>query len=164
MRRSTTAAARGFTLLEVMIVIVIILAIVGLVTVNLMSTRGRATERTAEIQLASIRDALRQFHLEFNRYPTDEEGLEVLWNRDVLDPDAEERNWRPFLEEPIPNDPWGNEWGYRQDGENAPEGMFDLWSNGPDGEEGTDDDINVWRTVDGDGFGGGGGLPPPPPG
>lgn len=160
-------AARAFTLLEVMIVIVIILAIAGLVTVNLMGSRDRATQGNVEIQLKSLRDALNQFNLEFNRFPTDDEGLAVLWDKTKLAEDADQAKWRRFVEEPIATDAWGTEWVYLQVGERAPEGKFDLLSAGPDKEEGTEDDINVWpksslEGVEGEGSGGSSAPPPPP--
>lgn len=169
--RSTTAAkrtlstARGFTLLEVMIVIGIILLIAGLVTVNLMGSRAEATKGTVEIQLRSMRDALKQFNLAFNRFPTEEEGLAVLWSKATLDPQADATKWRAFLEQPIPNDPWGTAWGYAPTSEQAPEGMFDLWSNGPDKEANTADDIRLWKNTDKSGAdsGASGDAPPPPP-
>lgn len=140
-------ASGGFTLLEVMIVIVIILAIAGLVTVNLMSSRTEATKGTVQVQLKSLRDGLKQFNLTFNRFPTDEEGIGALWDKSKMTSDEDSAKWRPFMDEPMANDPWGSPWGYRAQGERAPEGMFDLWSNGPDKQEGTDDDISVWRQV-----------------
>lgn len=166
-QRSAGAASRAFTLLEVMIVIVIILAIAGLVTVNLMGTRAKATAGKVEIQLKSIRDALNQFNLDFNRYPTDDEGLAALWDKTKLTEEADQAKWRPYMETPIPADDWGTPWVYRQVGEQAPEGKFDLLSNGPDKEEGTEDDINVWPKSSLEGVDGAGGAssdaPPPPP-
>lgn len=154
--------AGGFTLLEVMIVLVIILAIAALVTVNLMSSRNRATENTVKIQLKSIKDGLRAFNLEFNRYPTDNEGLAVLWDKEALETDADAIKWRPFLEEDIEEDPWGSPWGYRAESEEGAAGTFDLWSNGPDKEEGTEDDLSANRRASGEDGGPGGDEPPPP--
>lgn len=153
------AAARGFTLLEVMIVIVIILALVGLVTVNLMGSRDEATKGTVSLQLRSIRDALKQFNLTYNRYPTEDEGLAVLWSKTNLTNEEDQAKWRPFLEEPIPTDTWGSPWGYRTESESGR--PFDLWSNGPDKQEGTEDDISAWKATGEED--GGSGLPPPPP-
>jgi len=165
-RRGAGIGARAFTLLEVMIVIVIILAIAGLVTVNLMGSRKKATEGQVKIQLTSIRDALNQFNLDFNRYPTDDEGLSVLWDKTKMTEEADQSKWRAYMDTPIPTDDWGTAWVYRQTGEMAPEGKFDLLSNGPDKEEGTEDDINVWpkSALEGvDGAGSSSDAPPPPP-
>ncbi len=161
----TAARRRGFTLIEVLIVIVIILAIAGLVAVNLFGSKESADKSIAEIDLKGLRNALQQFRLDFNRYPTDEEGLAVLWNKSTLTTEADQTKWHQYIIEAKPNDAWGKPWGYKQKGEKAPEGMFDLWSTGPDMEEGTADDINVWKTVD-DGSGTSGSsssAPPPPP-
>jgi general secretion pathway protein G len=167
LRRLPRQSARAFTLLEVMIVIVIILAIAGLVTVNLMGTRAKATAGKVEIQLKSLRDALSQFNLDFNRYPTDDEGITVLWDKSKLSEEGDQAKWRAYVETPIPTDDWGSPWVYRQAGEKAPEGKFDLLSNGPDKEEGTEDDINVWPKSALEGVEGAGGsttdAPPPPP-
>lgn len=159
LRANIRAAARGFSLMEVMIVIVIILLISGLVAVNLFGQRDRAMEQTAEVQLQSIKDALRFFYLEYNRYPTADEGIAVLWDKERLDADAEDTKWRKFMEEPKPTDPWGSQWGYTDESDEGHE--FELWSYGPDKEDGTDDDINVWADAAGEGEGGD--LPPPPP-
>lgn len=146
-------------MMEVMIVIVIILLISGLVAVNLFGAKERATEQTAQLQLQSMKDALKFFYLEFNRYPTADEGVAVLWDKERLDADAEESKWRKFMEEAKPTDPWGSEWGYNDESEDGHE--FELWSYGPDKEDGTEDDISVWSDSGEEGEGGG--LPPPPP-
>lgn len=146
---------RAFSLIEVMIVIAIILAISGLVAINLFSRKDEATAQLAEVDMNTLKNALKQFRLDYDRWPTDEEGLEVLWNKEVLDPDADQDTWRRYLEEPMAEDRWGNEWGYRQVTEfGEDESVFDLWSWGPDGEDGTEDDITSWDE-DEDGFGGG---------
>ncbi len=162
MQTGTRRAARAFTLLEVMIVIVIILAIAGLVTVNLMSTSKTATTRTVQIQLASLGQALDSFQLEFKRYPTEQEGLAVLWNKDQLDKDADQSLWRSFTKEPIPKDTWGHEWGYKVITEEGSDPTYDLWSYGPDGEDGTADDIRFHKKS-GDGTDSGSGEAGPPP-
>lgn len=133
---------RGFTLIEVMIVIAIILALATLVAVTLFSQRDKATKQIAQVQMRGIKGGMELFRLDFNRYPTEEETVEVLWNKDLLDPDADTAVWKQYLEEAVPKDQWGNEWGYETlvNEENSQPG-YKLWSNGPDGEEGTDDDI-----------------------
>ena len=60
----------------------------------------------------------------------------------VTEDDADQEKWRKRLQKPAPKDPWGGEWGYRAESEHDAE--YDLWSNGPDKEEGTDDDIVSW--------------------
>lgn len=135
---------RGFTLIEVMIVIAIILALASLIGVALFSRFGEAQTNITRIQMKTIGDALKDFRRVFNRYPTDDEGISVLWSSANLDDPEAEDKWTKFMEEPAPNDQWGNPWGYRQISEHGDESTYDLWSNGPDGEEGTDDDITSW--------------------
>ncbi|MEL7474006.1 MAG: type II secretion system major pseudopilin GspG [Planctomycetota bacterium] len=150
------AARRAFSLIEVMIVLVIILGLAGLVGLQLFGRRDQAKEQTAQVQLDNIKRAIEQFRLDFERFPTDEEGLEVLWNAESLDPDADPDKYLSggYLKQAIPNDLWGNEWGYRQVSERDAEGQYDLWSNGADGEEGNDDDLTSWSSdEDEDGFG-----------
>lgn len=156
---------RAFTLLEVMIVIVIILAILGLVTVNLMGTKKTADIKVVQMQLGTLKEALEHFYIEFNRYPTEEEGLAVLWSKDGL-PEEEQSKWRMFTKEPLPRDPWGTEWGYQlttaEDNADTGGGPgFKIWSNGPDKEEGGEDDIYPPGHRSGDDDGSDAGPPPP---
>jgi general secretion pathway protein G len=142
------ARRRAFTLIEVMIAIAIVVALIAIVGINVIGQRDTANQGQAKIQMSNIENGLQNFYLAFNRFPTDDEGLAVLWSRDalVVETEEEEALWQPFLEKPASQDPWRNEWGYRSEPEF---GMrYDLWSNGPDGEEGTDDDITNWTDED----------------
>ena len=150
----------AFTLIEVMIVLAIVLALAGLVSVALFTRRDQAKIQLTEIDLKTIQNGIKQFRFDFERYPTDEEGVAVLWNSELLDAEADPEKYTEYLEEPLPRDRWDNEWGYRAESETR-EGKYDLWSNGPDGEEGTEDDITSWSAFedDEDGFGGPAGMP-----
>ena len=149
-RRS--ASRGGFTLIEVLLAIAIVVALGAVVGVALLGTRDQADIDNTKIQLNNIESAIDFFELDYRRVPNEEEGLEVLWNKEVLDPDADADKWKKYLTEALPTDPWGNEWGYR--GEDPEYGeKFDLWSNGPDGEEDTEDDIVAWSDSEGDEFG-----------
>lgn len=159
---------RGFSLIEVLIVISLILVLGGLVAVTLFSRRDQADIDLTRVDMNTLNSALRQFRLDYRRYPTDEEGLAVLWDKEQLDPEADAAKYpaEGYLDRKLDTDRWGNEWGYRQVSENTEEEdavQFDLWSFGPDGEDGTDDDITNWEsdTEGGDDFEG---LPPPPSG
>lgn len=148
--------ARAFTLIEVLIVLVIVLAIGGVVAVNLLPRREQAIEDTVRVQMDQIEQALEQFYFDFSRYPSEEEGLNVLWDSTALENEDDAAKYRgPYLKSPIREDQYGNAFGYRFPGE-TDENMYDLWSNGKDGEEGTDDDI-LAREGDDEGDGAGGG-------
>ena len=147
--RSKTLARSGFTLIEVMIVILIVLALGGLVAYNLLGTKEDAENKLCKIDMNTIEQSLKQYRFDHGRYPTDEEGLEVLWNKEKLQDEEEAKKWRKLLEQPMPRDRFGNEWGYRQVSEHGEEDKYDLWSYGRDKQEGTADDINSWKTEDG---------------
>lgn len=147
MRTQRTPIARrraGFTLIEVMIVLAILAALIGIVAVNVIGSKKDAKVGEAKIALGTIQRALDMFYADFDRYPTEEEGIRVLWDKEALvtEDEADQEVWRKRLQKPAPEDPWGNEWGYRAESEHGAE--YDFWSNGPDGEEGTDDDIVSW--------------------
>lgn len=159
------ARRRGFTLIEVLIVIAIVLALGALVGVAVLKRKDTADIDLTKIQLKSIEQGLKYFYVDFSRYPNEEEGLAVLWDKDVLDPDADASKWSGYLEDPLPRDSWNNEWGYN--GEDPEYGeKYDLWSFGPDGEDGSEDDINAWTDADSDEMGDefGSGMPTPPSG
>lgn len=137
-------SSRGFTLIEVMIVILIVLALGGLVAYNLLGTKEDADNKIAKIDMQTIQQGLKMFRFEYGRYPTDEEGIEVLWSKDKLTDEEDLKKWKKFLEKPMPNDRFGNQWGYRQKAENSEEDIYEIWSYGRDKQEGTDDDIVSW--------------------
>jgi general secretion pathway protein G len=150
------AARRGFTLLEVMIVIVILLALATFVGINLLSSKDKATKGIVEVQMNSMKQALNRFRIDFDRFPTDEEGIKVLWDKAALGSDSPAEKWSgPYMDQPTPKDNWGTEWGYKQVGERGPTGFFDLWSYGPDKQDGTPDDILLWSAASREGSGSG---------
>lgn len=161
--RSGRVRRAGFTLIEILIVIAIVLALGAIVGVAVFQRRDTADIDMTRIQIKSIEDALDLFYLDYRRFPNDDEGVAVLWDKELLDPDADEAKWQKYMTDPLPRDLWNNDWGYR--GEEPEFGeKYDLWSNGPDGEEDTEDDITAWSDSEGDEFGDdfGSDLPSPP--
>lgn len=157
-RRRQGMIRRGFTLIEVMIVIVIVLALGSLVAYNLLGTKEKAEDDLVRIDMNTLKAALKQFRFEHNRYPTDDEGLKALWDKTTIQDEEEAKKWTKLLEEPMPKDRYGNEWGYRQKSEHGDEEAYDLWSYGRDKLENTPDDIVSW-TADAEGTGTPGGTP-----
>lgn len=137
---------RGFTIVEVMIVLAIILFLATLVAVNVTGNKKEAQIDTAKISMRALDKALEAFKRKFERYPSDEEGLAVLWDKSKLtvDDEAQSAKWERFVDraEDAQKDPWGTTWGYTQKDEGSDEDIFDLWSYGPDKQDGTDDDIH----------------------
>ena len=122
-------AATGFTLLELLVVIVIIGLLSGYVAPRYFAQVGKSEVQVARAQIDAIEKALDQYRLDTRRLPTSEQGLEAL----VTKP-ANESNWNgPYLKKVAPNDPWGRPYVYRVPGQ---KGEFDLFSYGRDGKAG----------------------------
>ena len=133
---------RAFTILELLIVIGILLALGGIVLYNLSGQSDKAYEGTQTVQMQAIKKALMMFKNDVKRLPTQEEGIVVLWDKSALDEEVA-ANWAgPYLETAVPKDMWGHEWVYVFPAEDVAIG-FDIVSVGPDGQEGTEDDISL---------------------
>lgn len=136
--------AGGFTLLEMIVVLVIIGLIMGLVGPRLFSQADRAKVQTAETQVKMLKGALETMRLDIGRFPSEQEGLRLL-----VEPPSDERlaaRWTgPYLDEAVPNDPWGNP--YRYSPAASASYNFTLYSLGADGQPGGSDyDADVGYT------------------
>ena len=144
---------RAFTLLEVMLVIIILVTLAAVVVPNFMGTQDEAKNKTTQIQIKNIESALDLFKMNVGRYPTTEEGLKVLYDKDQLQDEDMIKKWSgPYLgkegtDDEDLQDAWGHEFRYTSPGENNTK-SFDLYSDGQDGEEGTEDDVKNWKEDD----------------
>jgi general secretion pathway protein G len=120
---------RGFTLLELLVVLVILGLLVGYVAPRFFGQVGKSEVKVATAQIRALEDALDQYRLDVGRYPTTEQGLAALNTQ----PTGEARWQGPYLKKAVPNDPWGNPYQYRSPGEH---GELDLYSLGKDGQPG----------------------------
>jgi general secretion pathway protein G len=139
--RAVRGRRRGFTLLEMLIVIFIILALGGIVLFNLIGTQEKAETDIVRVQIDTFRNALETFRVEMGRWPTEDEGLAALWDKSAIQDEVEAAKWRKYLNEPAPRDKWGSAWVYRQPSQLADGEPYDIVSPGPDKQEGTADDI-----------------------
>jgi general secretion pathway protein G len=122
---------QGFTLIEIMVVVVILGILAAAIIPQFMGTTYDAKVSTTKSNVAELEAALERFNIHMDRHPTTEEGLKVL----VEAPAGEESKWRgPYIKMLRP-DPWGNAYQYRIPGTHHPSG-FDLWSRGVDGADG----------------------------
>jgi general secretion pathway protein G len=127
-RLSRVRAQRGFTLVEMLVVITIIGLIMGLVGPQVLRYLGETKVKTARIQIQSFEQALSHFYLDIGRYPTTSEGLAAL----VKQPPGLNAWNSPYLKN-VPNDPWGKPYIYRSPGERS---AYEIISYGADGQEG----------------------------
>ncbi len=131
---------RGFTLIEILLVVIIIGILVGLVAPKLA---GRSEEARVQAARADIEGglalALDLYEVDNGRFP---DSLQDLITRG-----ATSTNWRgPYLKKGIPKDPWGDQYSYKYPGSHNPSG-YDLFTKGPDRQEGSQDDITNWETT-----------------
>jgi len=141
-RRSLQKRSAGFTLLEIMVVVIIIGVLAATIIPQFMGTTHDAKVSAAKADVSQLENALERFNLHMDRYPTVDEGLKVL----VEAPAGEDKKWRgPYIKMLRP-DPWGNPYQYRAPGMHHPS-TFDVWSRGADGQdggEGPNADICNW--------------------
>lgn len=139
--RTRARPASGFTLLELLVVMVLIGMLAGFVAPRYFAQVGKSQVKVARAQLDAFDKALDQFRLDVGHYPTSEEGLQAL----VVKPSSEP-NWAgPYLKKGVPADPWARPYVYQQPGSHG--GDFDLLSYGKDGRPGgtgEDADITNW--------------------
>jgi general secretion pathway protein G len=140
---------RGFTLVEIMAVVVIMGLLAGLVGTAVVSNMDKARVQTAGTQIKQLASALTFYQMDNGRFPTTDQGLAALIAKPSGTP--EPRNYRPggYLDaKSVPKDPWGGPYQYLSPGQQNPQ-SFDLWSLGADGApggEGTDADVGNWET------------------
>ncbi|MCK0511167.1 type II secretion system major pseudopilin GspG [Aromatoleum buckelii] len=133
---------RGFTLIEVMIVIVILGVLAALVVPRVMSRPDEARVVAAKQDIASLMQALKLYKLDNRRYPTNEQGLPALVERPAAAPQPD--NWKSYLER-LPNDPWGAPYQYLNPGLQGDVDVMSLGADGTPGGEGFDADIGSWN-------------------
>jgi general secretion pathway protein G len=133
----------GFTLIEIMVVVIILGILAAAIIPQFMGTTHDAKVGAAKAHVAELESAVERFYVHMDRYPTMDEGLKVL----VEAPSADDKKWRgPYIKE-LRDDPWGNAYQYRCPGTHHPT-SFDIWSRGADGQDGGEGqgaDIGNWQ-------------------
>ncbi len=130
----------GFTLLELLVVMVIIGLLAGYVGPKLFNQIGKSEIKVARAQIDALQKSLDQYRLDTGHYPNSEQGLAALLARP-----AEEPKWAgPYLAKALPKDPWGQEYVYRFPGEHGEYDLLSLGRDGRAGGDGEDADIVSW--------------------
>ena len=140
-RAASKKSRRGFTLFEMLMVLSIIALLMGLVIYSLGGVTGDAQRQKAKADILTLREALSAYQMECGTLPTTEQGLKALWAMPTAEPLPQ--HWSKQMDEEV-KDPWGNSYQYQNPGKHNPDG-YDVFSMGPDGQAGTDDDIGNWK-------------------
>jgi general secretion pathway protein G len=135
--------SKGFTLIELMVVLVILGVLAAMIAPKIMDRPDEARIVAARQDIATIIQALKMYRLDNIRYPTTEQGLQALITKPTLDPIPE--NWKSggYLEK-VPKDPWGNAYVYLNPGRHGDIDVMSLGADGQSGGEGKDADIGSW--------------------
>ena len=134
--------SRGFTLIELMVVLVIIGVLAALIVPNVLSRTDDARVTAARTDINNLVQALKLYRLDNQRYPSAEQGLQALVQRPTAG--AVPPNWKPYLDK-LPNDPWGNAYQYLNPGVHGEIDVFSLGADGVPGGEGNNADIGSWN-------------------
>ena len=134
--------AAGFTLIELMVVLVIIGVLAALIVPNVLDRADDARVTAGRTDIANISQALKLYRLDNQRYPTAEQGLQALIAKPTTAPVP--GNWRPYLEK-LPNDPWGHPYQYLNPGIKGEVDVMSFGADGQSGGEGKNADIGSWQ-------------------
>ena len=135
-------AARGFTLIELMVVLAIIGVLAALIVPNVIGRADDARVTAARTDVGNLMQALKLYKLDNMRYPTPEQGLQALVTRPGNEPVPP--NWKPYLDK-LPNDPWGRPYQYMNPGLKGEVDVLSFGADGKSGGEGHNADIGSWQ-------------------
>jgi len=150
-RRSRTERA-GFTLMEVLLVLVILVVLMGFAVPSLLGSKKKADIDAARTQIGLFRTSLEKYALDMNTFPTTEQGLDSLVEKPSDLEEEQATNYAgPYISvagKEAPKDPWGHKYSYEFPPTHGTGEFPDIWSAGPDGKEGSEDDIVNWSKED----------------
>jgi general secretion pathway protein G len=132
----------GFTLIELMVVLVILGVLAALIVPNVLDRTDDARSTTARTDVNTLMQALRLYKLDNQRFPSTEQGLQALITRPATAPVPP--NWRPYLEK-LPTDPWGRAYQYLAPGVRGEVDVFSLGADGQPGGDGKNADVGNWN-------------------
>lgn len=132
----------GFTLIELMVVVVILAILAAIAVPMLMDRPDEAREVKVKQDISALSSSLQLYKLDNFRYPTTDQGLDALASEPTSEPLP--KNWKPYMER-LPKDPWGNDYLYLSPGEHGSFDVFSYGADGMEGGEGADADLGNWN-------------------
>lgn len=138
---------QGFTLLEIMIVIVILGVLGSMVVPNLLANKDRADQQKAMTDISALEQSLDMYRLDNSSYPNTDQGLDSLVTKPTASPEPRAYRQGGYIKR-LPQDPWGNEYQYLSPGEHSSIDIFTLGADNQEGGEGLNQDIGNWNIQD----------------
>lgn len=138
----TFRRSAGFTLVEIMVVVVILGILAVLIVPRVLGRSDEARQAAAKHDIATIMQSLKLYRLDNGRYPTNDQGLQALVTKPTSSPAPS--NWKPYLDK-LPKDPWGNTYQYLSPGVHGEVDVFSLGADSQPGGTGADLDIGSWQ-------------------
>lgn len=148
-RSGKRTAEAGFTLIEIMVVVVIMGVLIGLVAPNVLGRVDDARVTAARADVAMLAQAMEMYRLDNQHYPSTDQGLEALVSKPAGSPSP--RRWNPqgyVSGKQLPTDPWGNEYQYVSPGAESAFDVYSMGADGKEGGEGFESDIGNWQVAE----------------
>jgi len=142
-RQSARVARRGFTLMEMLIVLTIIALLMGMVIFKIHDLTSGAKPEKVEADLLTFKEMLASYELDNGSLPTSDQGLSALWTKPTVEPVP--NHWHAMLDSEVV-DPWGHPYKYLNPGKHNPD-RYDVYSMGEDGVDGSGDNIGNWNAT-----------------
>jgi general secretion pathway protein G len=144
-QKKSTGARAGFTLIEMLVVLAILVLIMSMVGPRILGSRKKANVNAAKSQIGMLRASLEGYELDMKGFPSTEQGLVALLEAPEDQAEGKSTWDGPYINKStIPKDPWGRDYQYEYPPTHGKDSYPDIWSFGEDGEDNTDDDVVSW--------------------